>query len=63
MHVAHFLADLDVHIRPIGAWPRGSVRQVPSVFVFGIVGCHLEPDEPGQLRAAFRLKTKGAMGG
>lgn len=57
--VEHFLADLDVQTPPIGPWQRDQVRQALSVFVRGIQNWHLEPDEQGQLRPAFRLKTTG----
>jgi hypothetical protein len=55
--VAHFLADLDVQTPPIGAWQRDQIRQALSVFVRGIQNWHLEADEQGLLRPAFRLKT------
>ncbi len=57
--VDHFLADLDVHTPPVGAWQREQIRQALSVFVRGIQNWHLEPDEKGQVRPAFRLKTTG----
>jgi integron integrase len=57
--VEHFLADLDVQTPPIGAWHRDQVRQALSVFVRGIQHWHLEADEGGRLRPAFRLRTTG----
>ena len=55
--VEHFLSDLDVQDPPIGVWQRDQIRQALAVFVRGIQNWHLEEDERGQLRAAFRLKT------
>ncbi len=57
--VEHFLSDLDVQDPPIGAWQRDQVQQALSVFVRGIQNWHLETDEHGWLRPAFRLKTRG----
>jgi len=57
--VDHFLADLDVHTPPVGAWQRDQIRQALSVFVRGIQNWHLEVDEKGAVRPAFRLKTTG----
>jgi integron integrase len=57
--VEHFLSDLDVQDPPIGVWQRDQIRQALAVFVRGIQNWHLEEDERGQLRAAFRLKTTG----
>lgn len=57
--VDHFLADLDVQTPPVGAWQRDQIRQALSVFVRGIQNWHLELDEKGQVRPAFRLKTTG----
>lgn len=57
--VEHFLADLDVQTPPIGAWQRDQVRLALAVFVRGIQNWHLEADEAGRLRPAFRLRTTG----
>ena len=57
--VEHFLSDLDVQDPPIGVWQRDQIRQALAVFVRGIQNWHLEEDERGMLRAAFRLKTTG----
>ena len=57
--VEHFLSDLDVRTPPVGAWQRDQIRQALSVFVRGIQNWHLELDEKGQVRPAFRLKTTG----
>ncbi|MFM8359126.1 MAG: integron integrase [Verrucomicrobiota bacterium] len=61
--VEHFLADLDVRTPPVGAWQRDQIRQALSVFVRGIQNWHLERDESGQVRPAFRLKTTGPGAG
>jgi len=55
----HFLSDLDVQDPPIGVWQRDQIRQALAVFVRGIQNWHLEEDERGLLRPAFRLKTTG----
>ncbi len=57
--VEHFLSDLDVQDPPVGAWQRDQIRQALAVFVRGIQNWHLEVDEGGSLRPAFRLKTTG----
>jgi integron integrase len=57
--VEHFLTDLDVQTPPIGAWQRDQVRLALAVFVRGIQNWHLEADEAGRLRPAFRLRTTG----
>jgi integron integrase len=57
--VEHFLADLDVQNPPIGAWQRDQVRLALAIFVRGIQYWHLEADEAGRLRPAFRLRTTG----
>ena len=59
--VEHFLADLDVQTPPIGAWQRDQVRLALAVFVRGIQNWHLEADEAGRLRPAFRLRTTGPV--
>jgi integron integrase len=57
--IEHFLADLDVQDPPVGEWQRDQIRKALHVFQRGIQNWHLETDEQGQLRPAFRLKTTG----
>lgn len=59
--VENFLLDLDVQTPPVGAWQRDQIRQALSVFVRGIQNWHLEVDEKGAVRPAFRLKTTGPV--
>jgi len=57
--IEHFLADLDLQNPPVGEWQRDQIRKALDVFRRGIQNWHLETDEQGQLRPAFRLKTTG----
>jgi len=57
--IEHFLADLDVQDPPVGEWQRDQIWKALDVFRRGIQNWHLEADEHGQLRPAFRLKTTG----